>query len=201
MSVETLALVLHHSRAKGTDKLILVGIANHDGDGGAWPAVKTLARYAHVDESTVRRSLRRLESLGELLTHTQAGGPSGIPEWQRPNRYEVLIACPATCDRTKHHREIPLPIAPSDLWITGGASTPGGRAHAPGGSAPTRPAPLASTRPEPSIEPSEKAGVVVEDVTTDCGPCSICSRAEHDCRSRVATSGHEYTPKRLRVAR
>lgn len=201
MSVETLALVLHHSRSKGTDKLILIGIANHDGDGGAWPAVKTLARYAHVDESTVRRSLRRLEGLGELLTHTQAGGPSGIPEWRRPNRYEVLIACPATCDRTKNHREITPPQAPADLWITGGAPTPGGRAHAPGVGAPTRPAPQAPTRPEPYIEPNLNTRGVVDDLTTEGGPCSICSRPEHDCRSRVATSGHEYAPKRLRSVR
>ncbi len=99
MSVESMALALHHSRAKGTTKLVLLGIANHDGDGGAWPALSTLARYAGgVDERTVRRSLRELEALGEIRVHVNGGGDRSTPGDRRPNLYEVLVACPSNCD-------------------------------------------------------------------------------------------------------
>lgn len=203
MSLESLAMVLHHSRARGTDKLILIGIANHDGDGGAWPSLETLATYGgHVDERTVRRSLRRLEALGEVQTYVQSGGPSGIPAWKRTNRYEVLLSCPATCDRTKNHRNIPLPAAPADLWIKGGTPTPPGDAHAPRGGTPTPPDPGSPTPPKPSIEPSHEATNAVDESTTDrAHVCSVCSRHEHDCRSRVATSGHEFAARQLRSVR
>ena len=43
MSIELMSLVLHHSVAQPTHKLILLGIANHQGDGGAWPSIETLS--------------------------------------------------------------------------------------------------------------------------------------------------------------
>lgn len=104
MSVESLALVLHHSRAKGTAKLVLIGIANHDGDGGSWPAVGTLAVYANVARSNVQRALTALERLGEVHRSTQDGGTHKTPDWDRPNLYRVLVKCPPNCDRTTAHR-------------------------------------------------------------------------------------------------
>lgn len=104
MSVETLAAVLHHSRAKGTAKVVAIGIANHDGDGGAWPSIRTLAIYANVDRSTVKRAVRSLVVLGEVRVHLQAGGPRDMEDHDRPNRYEVLIDCPEGCDRTSNHK-------------------------------------------------------------------------------------------------
>lgn len=102
-----MAVVLHHSRAKGTDKLVLLGIANHAGDGGSWPYVETLARYANVSERAVQASLTKLVQLGELARHTQRGGTLDSHagrDHKRPNRYDVLLACPAWCDRTVNHR-------------------------------------------------------------------------------------------------
>jgi len=104
MSVESLAIVLHHSQATGTDKLILIGIANHDGDGGAWPAVATLARYANVEPRTVKKSLQKLIDAGELSREIQGGGTRAMPDYSRPNRYEILVTCPAGCDRSTAHR-------------------------------------------------------------------------------------------------
>lgn len=104
MSVESLAIVLHHSRATGTAKLVLIGIANHDGDGGAWPTVDTLARYANCDKRSVQRALDRLEKLGELHRIFQAGGDHNVADHRRPNRYQIRLECPPTCDRSKHHR-------------------------------------------------------------------------------------------------
>ena len=113
MSIESMAIALHHSRARGATRLILIGIANHDGDGGAFPSKATLSKYAgDVDASTVRRSLRELEKLGEIRTHIQDGGFPSTPDWERPNRYDFLLRCPPTCDRTKNHRVTPHPSKP-----------------------------------------------------------------------------------------
>ena len=105
MSVESLAIALHHSRAKSaTSKLVLLGIANHDGDGGSWPSVATLAHYARCSTRTVQRSVDELERLGEIRRIVQAGGTRHTSDHRRPNLYEWLLRCPPDCDRTAAHR-------------------------------------------------------------------------------------------------
>lgn len=116
MSIETMAIVLHHSQARGTAKLVLLGIANHDGDGGAWPSVATLAKYAGASSRHVQRAIRELQRLGELERVIQAGGNAAIEDHERPNLYHVLLTCPAGCDRTKHHRVRPIPQAPDTIF-------------------------------------------------------------------------------------
>lgn len=91
MSVESIARVLRYSQAVGTDLAVLLGIANHDGDGGAWPSLATLSGYTNVDERTVRRSIRKLEAAGELRVHLQEGGTDRTRNDRRPNRYEILL--------------------------------------------------------------------------------------------------------------
>lgn len=119
MSVEAMALVLHHSRATGTAKVVLLGVANHAGDGGAWPTVATLARYANVTERAVQQAIAKLVKAGELRVDRQAGGLGYLKDFERPNRYDVLIACPSTCDHTMNHRlrdypqaRLPLSVVP-----------------------------------------------------------------------------------------
>lgn len=145
MSIESLAIALHHSRATGATKLVLIGIANHDGDGGAWPSIATLAKYAGVDRSNVQRAIKKLEQLHEVRRFVQAGGDHRVAEHQRPNRYQFLLACPADCDRTSQHRTradsvVELPI---DEISTGAALA------RPGGAGAARGAALA--RPKPSL--------------------------------------------------
>lgn len=105
MSVEHIAIVLHHSRAKGTAKLVLIGIANHDGDAGAFPSQETLAKYANVDVRNVRKAIESLVSLGEVAVHERGGLRRMIasPRHQS-NRYEILVKCPPECDRSPNHR-------------------------------------------------------------------------------------------------
>jgi hypothetical protein len=98
------AIALHHSRAKGTAKLVLIGIANHDGDGGAFPKIATLAKYAGVHPRHVVRCLNALGELGEIIIHQSQGGTAKTPEYVRPNLYEFVLECPPECDRTKNHR-------------------------------------------------------------------------------------------------
>jgi hypothetical protein len=104
MSVEAMASVLHHSQASGTDKLVLLCIANHEGEGGAWPSVDTLARYCNCSERSVQRSVQRLVKMGELRVTLHAGGNGDTRADRRPNRYDVLVGCPDGCDRSTNHR-------------------------------------------------------------------------------------------------
>lgn len=199
MSIEAMALVLHHSRATGTDKLILLGIANHAGDGGAWPTVETLSRYGGVTERQVQKCIRKLEALGEVRVDRQAGGDAHLADWRRPNRYEVLVACPATCDHTANHRPIRLPQAPAHLWIDGVSPVTPGVLHDTRGVSSTTPGGVSSTTPKPSIEPTHLT--VVTETTDRARPptakmpdCDVCSLTHAECMRRPL-SGHDYTPR------
>lgn len=127
MSIEAVAIALHHSKARGTARLVLIGVANHDSDGGAWPSVKTLAKYAAVTPRNVQKALRDLEALGEIRTLKQQGGPREMRDEARPNLYEFLLACPPECDHSKKHRIRP-PVASDtrgdDATDTRGTSDP-----------------------------------------------------------------------------
>ena len=71
MSIEAVSLVLNQSKATGRAKLVLLGIANHLGDQGAWPSISTLARYANASERSVKRDIQELVELGELRVELQ----------------------------------------------------------------------------------------------------------------------------------
>ena len=142
MSIESVAIALHHSRSKGTAKLVLLGIANHDGDGGAFPKIATLAKYASVHPRHVVRCLNQLGELGEIVIHQSQGGTARTPNYVRPNLYEFILECPPECDRTKNHRikdeklgrnykgnypaepvdnpvsDLVTPVSPSDTHVT-----------------------------------------------------------------------------------
>jgi hypothetical protein len=138
-----MACVLHHSRASGTDKVVLLGIANHDGDGGAWPAIATLARYANVTERAVQAAVARLIEMGEVEVVHQEGGDRRLRNDRRPNLYRVLVSCPDSCDGSPQHRV--QPTSPRD--------GNGVKASAPRGEV-QRAHGVKPTSPEPSIEPS-----------------------------------------------
>lgn len=104
MSVEALALALHHSNAKGATKIVLLGIANHAGDGGSWPSVPTLAAYANVSDRQVQTSIDQLIKTGELRRDVQAGGLRNMADFDRPNLYHLTLSCPVNCDGTTAHR-------------------------------------------------------------------------------------------------
>lgn len=147
-----MAICLHHSRARGTAKVVLLGIANHDGDGGAWPAVSTLAKYANVAERNVQKALRDLEALGEIRTDCRGGGTAKMRGGDRPNMYVILVRCPADCDRSTAHRLL------SSHVVTN--SSP----HEVTESSPHEVTPAS---PEPSGEPSGESSSGMEWPTAD----------------------------------
>lgn len=87
MSVQTMALVIDHSRASGSELITLMMIANHCGRDhkNAWPSYVKLAKDCRLDVRTVKRCVRNLELLGELIVERGAG-PHGT------NLYRVTIA-------------------------------------------------------------------------------------------------------------
>jgi hypothetical protein len=105
LSIEAIAVVLNHSKAKGAAKIVLLGIANHlgpDADEGAWPAQARLATYANITERGIRKAIDNLIELGEVTVIEHDGKSSGR---NKPNRYLINLCCPETCDGTPSHRE------------------------------------------------------------------------------------------------
>lgn len=91
MSIEAMATVLNSGNLPPRTKLVLLGIANHDGDGGAWPSIETLARYACCSERTVQREISKLVDAGLVTVHTNAGGTRQTRPDRRPNVYQIHI--------------------------------------------------------------------------------------------------------------
>lgn len=87
MSIESVAKALQVQTCNGATKLVLLGIANHDGDGGAWPTRATLARYACCSERHVKRCIEDLVDLGYVTVDLNAGGTIDWRDDRRPNRY------------------------------------------------------------------------------------------------------------------
>lgn len=106
MSIEALSVVLNHSKAKGTAKVVLIGIANHlgpDASEGAWPSQARLANYANVTDRAVRNAIDELVLLGELKLE-RAGGNSR--NQYKPNRYWIDLRCPSECDGSLGHNRV-----------------------------------------------------------------------------------------------
>lgn len=100
MSIESVARALNLSNDRLTvlDRLVLIGIANHDGDGGAWPSIATLCRYTGAQDRSVRRSVARLEEFGYVVRHLNDGGTTKHDARYRPNRYELHLLRPGRED-------------------------------------------------------------------------------------------------------
>jgi len=91
MSWETSARALQVQGLTSTEKLVLVGIASHDGDGGAWPSVRTLATYASATERTVQRAIAELVKQGWVTVRVNEGGNAHTPDDRRPNLYHLHL--------------------------------------------------------------------------------------------------------------
>jgi hypothetical protein len=107
MSNSSTAIAWHHSNAPTrTTKLVLLKIADMDGDGGAWPSMDTLAKSAMVGREAARKAVRQLEDLGEIKTHINEGGGIRTQKHMRTNVYEFLLGCPWYCDGTSSHKDL-----------------------------------------------------------------------------------------------
>ena len=80
--------VWNHSKASPAAKLVLLAIADHQGERGAWPSEATLARVTGMSERSVRRKVVELVELGELSVEVNAA-PSQTQ--YKSNLYWVLV--------------------------------------------------------------------------------------------------------------
>lgn len=119
MSVQALGWVFDHSLATGSDRLVLLSIANHagqspvDGAWEAWPGVQTMAREAGVSRTkTVRDALGRLEAAGAVERIVNGAPDERIRRDRRPNLYRVLLDNGGACGD------------PRCQWCAGGRVTP-----------------------------------------------------------------------------
>ena len=136
--------------------MVLMGIANHCGDGGAWPALSTLAKYAGITRDNARKAVRKLEELGEIRVDLNGGGDLTAAFYERPNRYYFLLTCPNTCDRSTNHRvrgevrlDLPSESMPPVVFDEQGNTPPPIESVPPGGIASdvlTVPEPTSKTR-------------------------------------------------------
>ena len=71
MSIEIMNAVWQHSKADGRARLVLLAIADHQGELGAWPSLSTLAKMVNASERSVQRDIDYLQNIGELEVHYQ----------------------------------------------------------------------------------------------------------------------------------
>ena len=105
MSTLDMTAVLLHSKAVGTSKLVLMGIAYHTGKdslNGCWPSQALLAEYTNTSTRQVRRALDHLVELGEVIVHSRGSWSKGSAA--QTNVYYLADLCPDSCDKTINHR-------------------------------------------------------------------------------------------------
>lgn len=173
MSIESMAMALHHSAAKSTDLLILLGIANHDGDGGSWPAIATLAKYARCSERRVTQGIQTLEIMGEITVARNAGGTHTTRNSYRTNHYTILLRCPSDCDGTTQHRP------------RGEQTSPGVKESAPGVNTPSPPG-VKPASPESSLEPYTQPSISADDADAPPPPVESPSVIVNRTAGRLA---------------
>ncbi len=71
MSIQVMQAVWEHSQADGRARLVLLAIADHQGEIGAWPSISTLAKMVNASERSVQRDIQYLQEIGELKVEVQ----------------------------------------------------------------------------------------------------------------------------------
>ena len=69
--------VWKYSQATGRARLVLLAIADHQGEIGAWPALETLAKMVNASTRSVQRDIEYLQELGELRVDYQNAPTQG----------------------------------------------------------------------------------------------------------------------------
>jgi hypothetical protein len=88
MSIEIMNAVWRESKSDGRARLVLLAIADHQGEIGAWPSIKRLASMVNSSERSVQRDIQHLQKIGELRVEFQ-NAPTGGQ--YKSNRYFVTL--------------------------------------------------------------------------------------------------------------
>lgn len=76
MSLEAMNKVWKHSKAVSRQRLVLLAIADHEGEQGAWPSIDTIATMCNMSRRSVNRDISALKEMGELKV-IEKGAPFG----------------------------------------------------------------------------------------------------------------------------
>lgn len=71
MSIQVMNAVWEHSKADGRARLVLLAIADHQGEIGAWPSIQRLAKMVNASVRSVQRDIAYLQKIGELKVEVQ----------------------------------------------------------------------------------------------------------------------------------
>jgi len=88
MSIEVMNAVWNHSKSKGRARVVLLAIADHQGELGAWPSLERLAKRANSSKRSVSRDIQDLVTMGELKVDFRSAPTGGQ---YRANRYWVTL--------------------------------------------------------------------------------------------------------------
>jgi hypothetical protein len=88
MSIEIMNAVWRESKSDGRARLVLLAIADHQGEIGAWPSIRRLAQMVNSSERSVQRDIQYLQKIGELIVEVQNAPTSGQ---YKSNRYWVNL--------------------------------------------------------------------------------------------------------------
>lgn len=151
MSVQAMGWVLDHSPTTGSDRLVLVSIANHagqsptDGAWEAWPGTALVQREARLARArTVTEALGRLVAEGHLERIINGAPDERLRRDKRPNLYRILLANGVPCGDTRCGW---CGVPPDDTR---------GAALRPDGVPPDGAAGCRKTAPKPSVEPDRE---------------------------------------------
>jgi hypothetical protein len=88
MSIQIMNAVWRESKSKGRARLVLLSIADHQGELGAWPSIETLAKMVNSSPRSVQRDIQELIELGELVVEFRSAPTYGP---YKANRYFVNL--------------------------------------------------------------------------------------------------------------
>lgn len=95
MSVQALGWVLDNSTTTGSDRLVMISLANHATNQPPWecyPGIATIAREAGIARPrTVQEALARLEANGHIQRIINGATDNRIRPDRRPNLYRIMI--------------------------------------------------------------------------------------------------------------
>tara|TARA_R110000868_G_scaffold234537_2_gene488228 strand:+ start:309 stop:1097 length:789 start_codon:yes stop_codon:yes gene_type:complete len=117
MSIEIMNAVWKQSKSDGRARLVLLAIADHQGEIGAWPSLQTLARMVNGSERSVQRDIQHLQDIGELKVEYQ-NAPTR--NQYKSNLYWVTLPLAGVTETASGVTETPSGVTNAPSGVTAG---------------------------------------------------------------------------------
>jgi hypothetical protein len=119
VSLKVMTWVFDESESTGTERLVLLAIADHADDETwtAWPSIERLAHKAKCSDRTVQRSIRSLADLGEL-TIIEGGGSRKTHRYTVNPQGRQIVAPPMESEVTPRASGVTPTVERGDARVT-----------------------------------------------------------------------------------